>query len=69
MKTPAKNKFKAVEYMRQVREELSTLIQDEPNQFHEELKKSMADFLARRKKASSDGGSASARGAGQGVSN
>ncbi len=50
MKTQAKNKFKAVDYMRQVREELSTLIQTDPKRYHEELRNSMADFLARRGK-------------------
>ena len=50
MKTQAKNKFKAVDYMRHVREEISTLIQTDPKRYREELKKSMADFLARREK-------------------
>ena len=61
MKTQTKNNFKAVDYMRQVREELSTLIQTDPKRYHEELKKSMADFLARRRKPTANSGFASAR--------
>ena len=60
MKTQAKNKFKAVDYMRQVREEISTLIQTDPKRYHEELKKSMADFLARRGKPAANMGLAQA---------
>lgn len=60
MKTQTENKFKAVDYMRQVREELSTLIQTDPKRYHEELKKSMADFLARRKQPAANSGFTSA---------
>lgn len=60
MKTQAKNKFKAVDYMRKVREELSTLIQTDPERYHKELKNSMADFLVRRGKPAANVGLAQA---------
>lgn len=50
MQTKTKSGFKAVDYMRQVRNELSTLMQTDPKHFHEELRRSMADFIAKRQK-------------------
>ncbi len=50
METKMKNKFKAVDFMRQVRNELSTLYQTDKEQYHNELKKSMNDFLTARTK-------------------
>lgn len=46
METKTKNSFKAVEFMRQVRNDLSDLYQTDKERYHNELKKSMADFLA-----------------------
>ncbi|MCY7350699.1 MAG: hypothetical protein LH606_08525 [Cytophagaceae bacterium] len=51
METKTKNGFKAVEYMRQVRNELSMLLQTDKKRFHDELKQTMADFIANRQKA------------------
>jgi hypothetical protein len=48
MGTKTKNGFKAVEFMRQVRDELSLLIQSDKKRFHEELEQTMNNFLARR---------------------
>ena len=53
MQTKTKSDFKAVDYMRQVRNDLSTLMQTDPKRFHEELKQAMADFIEKRQKASS----------------
>ena len=50
MQTKTKSDFKAVDYMRQVRNELSTLMQTDPKRFHDELKQTMADFIAKRQK-------------------
>jgi hypothetical protein len=52
MQTKTKSDFKAVDYMRQIRNDLSTLMQTDPKRFHEELKQTMADFIAKRQKAS-----------------
>ena len=52
MQTKTKSDFKAVDYMRQVRNELSTLMQTDPKRFHDELKQTMADFIAKRQKGS-----------------
>ena len=43
-------KFNAVDFVRQVREELSELYQKDKPRFHDELKQAAADFLARRTK-------------------
>ena len=51
MQAKTKKNFKSVDYMRQVRNELSTMIQTDPKRFHDELKQTMADFLAKRKEA------------------
>ena len=50
METKAKNRFKAVEFMRQVRNDLSGLYHTEKERYYNELKKSMASFLAERTK-------------------
>ena len=50
MKTKEQAEFKAVAYMRQMRDELSILLQRDPKRFRDELKQSMAEFLARRQK-------------------
>ncbi len=52
MKTKTKSNFKAVAYMRQVRDDLSKLIQTDSERFHNELKQTMADFIAKRQQAS-----------------
>ena len=52
MPTKTKSDFKAVDYMRQVRNELSTLMQTDPKRFHDELKETLADFIAKRQKHS-----------------
>lgn len=46
METTTKNSFKAVEFMRQVRNDLSDLYHKDSERYHYELKKSMANFLA-----------------------
>lgn len=50
METKIKNDFKAVDFMRQVRNELSDLYQTDKERFHGELKKAMTDFLKARAK-------------------
>lgn len=50
MQTKNKNNFKAVDYMRQVRDELSVMIQTDNNRFHNELKQTMVEFIEKRKK-------------------
>jgi hypothetical protein len=44
MKTKT-NSFKAVEFMRKVRDELSSVYQTDREQYYNELKKSMAEFI------------------------
>lgn len=61
MQTKTKSDFKAVEYMRQVRNELSTLIQTDPDRFHNELKQTMADFIAKRQQSSRQHGNDKSR--------
>jgi hypothetical protein len=51
METKSKNSFKAIAFMRQVRNDLSDLYQTDKQRYHHELKKSMADFLATRENA------------------
>lgn len=48
MQTKTKNDFKAVEYMRAVRNELFNMLQNDKERFNAELKKIMADFLTKR---------------------
>ena len=50
METKIKRSFKAVDFMREVRNELSDLYHSDKERFHNELKKSMADFLTARTK-------------------
>jgi hypothetical protein len=50
METTTKNSFKAVDFMREVRNELSDLYHTDKERYHNELKKSIADFLAKRAK-------------------
>ena len=57
MKTKTKNDlsvgqagFKAVDFMRKVREELSTLYITDKKRYFEEIKKAMTDFKATRQK-------------------
>ncbi len=49
MKTNNKNKFKAVDFMRKVREELSNLYNTDKKRYFEEIKKAMEDFKLRQK--------------------
>ena len=58
METKSKNTFKAVDFMRKVRNELSELYQSDKEGYHKELKKIMADFLLTRTKSSADIGTA-----------
>ena len=51
METKTKNTFKAVDFMRKVRNELSDLYHTDKERYHKELKKTMEDFLALRRKA------------------
>jgi hypothetical protein len=51
METTNNIKFKAVEFMRYVRNELSDLYHNDKIRYHKELKKSMTDFLHERKKS------------------
>ena len=50
METTIKNNFKAVDFMRQVRNELSDLYHTDKESYYNELKKSMAEFLKVRTK-------------------
>jgi len=58
MQAKIKSDFKAVDYMRQVRNELSTLMQTDLKRFHDELKQTMADFIAKRQIANHQQGTA-----------
>lgn len=51
METKTKNTFKAVDFMRQVRNELSELYRSHKESYHKELKKAMAVFLSTRTKS------------------
>ena len=46
METKTKNTFKAVDFIRQGRNELSELYRSDKESYHKELKKTMADFLS-----------------------
>ncbi len=52
METKIKSKFKAVDFMREVRNDLSALYQSDKKRYHEELKQSMDEFLKTRQKDS-----------------
>ncbi len=54
METKTKNAFKAVDFMRQVRNELSELYHNDKESFHKELKKTMAEFLSARTKSAAN---------------
>jgi hypothetical protein len=51
MKTKNEKDFKAVDFMRKVREELSNLYNTDKKRYFEEIKKAMADFKAARQQA------------------
>ena len=48
MQTKTKNNFKAVDFMREVRNSLSTLMQTDKQRFKQELKQTMENFIAQR---------------------
>jgi len=56
METKTKNTFKAVDFMRQVRNDLSELYHTDKELYHKELKKTMADFLSARTKSAANNG-------------
>jgi len=64
METKTKNTFKAVDFMRLVRNELSELYHTDKESYYKELKKTMADFMAARTKSAANIGNA-ASGAGR----
>lgn len=51
MKTKIEENFKAVDFMRKVREELSILYNKDKKRYFEEIKKAMTDFKATRLKS------------------
>ena len=51
METKTKKDFKAVDFMRKVREEMSTLYNTDRKRYFEEIKNAMADFKTKREKA------------------
>ncbi len=50
MRTKNKKDFKAVDFMRKVREQMSTLYNTDKERYFEEIKKAMADFKTNRGK-------------------
>ena len=48
METKAEQQFKAVDFMRQIREELSNLYNTDRKRYFEEIRKAMEEFKARR---------------------
>ena len=48
METKAEQQFKAVDFMRQVREELSNLYNTDRKRYFKEIRKAMEEFKARR---------------------
>jgi len=62
METKIKNSFKAVDFMRQVRNELSDIYHADKQRYHDELKKSMSDFLNLRTKPAANKSAASGAG-------
>ncbi|MCX6350265.1 MAG: hypothetical protein NTX03_00195 [Bacteroidetes bacterium] len=48
MKNKPEKKFKAVDFMRQIREEMSKLYNTDKQRYFEEIRKAMADFKATR---------------------
>jgi hypothetical protein len=51
METKTEQQFKAVDFMRKVREELSNLYNTDKKRYFEEIKKAIEDFKARRQNA------------------
>jgi hypothetical protein len=51
MKTKIEKEFKAVDFMRRVREELSNLYNTDKKRYFQEIQKAMTDFKASRKQA------------------
>jgi hypothetical protein len=51
METTTEKGFKAVDFMRKVREDLSILYNTDKKRYFEEIKKAMEDFKAARQKA------------------
>ncbi len=51
METKTKKDFKAVDFMRKVREEMSTLYNTDKKRYFEEIKKAMTDFNTKRQNA------------------
>jgi hypothetical protein len=51
METITKKKFKAVDFMRKVREDLSNLYNTDKKRYFEEIRKAMEDFKAAREQA------------------
>lgn len=51
METKIEKGFKAVDFMRNVREELSDLYNTDKKRYFEEIQKAMTDFKAAREKA------------------
>ncbi len=64
MEMKSENEFKAVDFMRKVREELSNLYNTDKKRYFEEIKKAMADFKATRQKKPTANKSIAASGAG-----
>jgi hypothetical protein len=56
METKIKNTFKAVVFMRQIRNELSDIYHTDKERYHRELKETMEDFLSARKKLATNNG-------------
>jgi hypothetical protein len=50
MKTAIEKGFKAVDFMRKVREEMSNLYNTDKEKYFEEIQKAMAEFKAQRDK-------------------
>lgn len=54
METTTEEGFKAVDFMRKVREEMSDLYHANKEKYFEEIHKAMTDFKARRQKLSTN---------------
>jgi hypothetical protein len=54
MKTTTEKGFKAVDFMRKVREEMSNLYNTDKEKYFEEIHNAMADFKAHRQKPSAN---------------
>ena len=52
MKKKTEKEFKAVEFMRNVRDELSTLYNTDKERYFKEIREAMENFKARQKKVS-----------------